>query len=83
MQYATVGGGGEQVEALMEEALLFEPLTWLEAGIFFEFATVTGGGSEEERSRWEELGKDRIGRYWESKKGWSVRVEKFKRGDEQ
>jgi len=80
LQYCTVGGGAEKGEDVREEALLFEPLTWLEAGIFFEFATRTAGGTEEERKEWEELGKDRVDRYWESKKGWRERVERWNGG---
>ena len=53
-----------QIEQVLAEMKLFEPLTWLEAGIFFLFAAK---GDPTQLDRWEELALNRLDNYSASK----------------
>ena len=53
-----------QIEQVLAEMKLFEPLTWLEAGIFFLFAAK---GDPTQLDRWEELAFNRLDNYSASK----------------
>jgi len=53
-----------QIEQVLAEMKLFEPLTWLEAGIFFLFAAK---GDPTQLDRWEELAINRLDNYSASK----------------
>jgi ethanolamine kinase len=52
---------------LYAEARMFEPLTWLEAAVFFVLVLAIGGRGEEETQRNYTLGKQRWQRYLASK----------------
>ena len=56
--------GSAQIEQVLAEMKLFEPLTWLEAGIFFLFAAK---GDPTQLDRWEELALNRLDNYSASK----------------
>jgi len=64
-EYLLAGGGGaaaavaqEEKDALVTEVLMFEPVTWLEAGLFFVFAN-----TETRDARWEDLARHRWDNY--------------------
>ncbi|GMH90114.1 hypothetical protein TrST_g1870 [Triparma strigata] len=75
----------ELTELLVEEATLFEPVTWLEAGVFFLYAIGEGRDdlTNKEIVEWEkemeELAKDRIGEYMRAVEGWEGRVEEWRK----
>jgi len=56
-----------EVERVYVEARMFEPLTWLEAAIFFVLVLTTRKSSSEETERNYKLGKQRWERYLEAK----------------
>lgn len=53
-EYLRALGGRETVEHLRDEVLMFEPITWLEASLFFVFANALDPSDE-----WERLALDR------------------------
>lgn len=62
--YCESAGLGESVMREIEvETRVFEPLTWLEAAVFFALLLVTEAMEEEERNTWEKLLIDRWERY--------------------
>lgn len=64
------GDGGDcnrLTRRLYAEARMFEPLTWLEAAVFFVLVLAMGGRGEEETQRNYTLGKQRWQRYLASK----------------
>jgi len=64
------GGGGDcdrLTRRLYAEARMFEPLTWLEAAVFFVLVLAMGGRGEAETQRNYRLGKQRWRRYLASK----------------
>ena len=77
-------GGGSSSKLLVQEAKLFEPVTWLEAGVFFLFAIGEGreGLDKAENDKWEAemeaLARDRIGEYAKCVDGWEGRVEEWR-----
>mmetsp|Transcript_19993 Transcript_19993/g.57408 ORF Transcript_19993/g.57408 Transcript_19993/m.57408 type:complete len:154 (+) Transcript_19993:11-472(+) len=64
----------DQVEQVLAEMKLFEPLTWLEAGIFFLFAAK---GDPTQLDRWENLALDRLENYTASKVRFIANLEQF------
>jgi thiamine kinase-like enzyme len=64
------------VELLLAEADLFLPLTWMEAGVFFLFASVSDGAQE---GRWRGLAEDRLGNYRGAMEEFEANVERYKR----
>jgi hypothetical protein len=56
-----------EVERVYAEARMFEPLTWLEAAVFFVLVLSTRDASPEETARNYALGKQRWERYLASK----------------
>ena len=77
--------GAEEAKLLVEEAKLFEPVTWLEAGVFFLFAIGEGreGLEGAENEQWEAdmeaLARDRLGEYASCVEGWESKVEEWRK----
>mmetsp|Transcript_44380 Transcript_44380/g.135280 ORF Transcript_44380/g.135280 Transcript_44380/m.135280 type:complete len:430 (-) Transcript_44380:164-1453(-) len=67
----------QSIKNLLLEADLFEPLTWLEAGIFFLFAAK---GDPGQMQRWEGLAIDRLQNYMMRKDEFRTNVAKWRRG---
>ena len=63
-----------RVAQLLAEMKLFEPLTWLEAGIFFLFAAK---GDPTQIERWEKLALDRFTNFDASKCRFEANLEKY------
>uniref|UniRef100_A0A7S4S7S5 ethanolamine kinase n=1 Tax=Ditylum brightwellii TaxID=49249 RepID=A0A7S4S7S5_9STRA len=66
----------ELVDLIICETLLFEPLTWLEAGVFYLFATK---GDAYQKERWTELALDRFENYEISMGTFQNRVDHMKK----
>lgn len=78
------GSGGAEAKLLVEEAKLFEPVTWLEAGVFFLFAIgegregLEGAENEQWEAEMEALARDRVGEYASCVEGWESGVEEWR-----
>lgn len=70
--------GSSDVSLLLAEAMLFEPLTWLEPVVFFLFAIK---GDPLRSDRWAELASDRLQGYEVSKAAFSSYVDLYQRGE--
>ena len=66
--------GSARVEQVLAEMKLFEPLTWLEAGIFFLFAAK---GDPTQTVRWEKLALDRFSNFDASKGRFQANLEQY------
>ena len=76
-QEETIPPSKAEIDAVLAEMELFEPLTWLEAGIFFLFAA---RGDPSDQDKWVALALDRLGHYARSKDAfWSDgRLQRYK-----
>mmetsp|Transcript_90853 Transcript_90853/g.211390 ORF Transcript_90853/g.211390 Transcript_90853/m.211390 type:complete len:143 (+) Transcript_90853:3-431(+) len=64
LAYMSAIGSPEDLSALVDEVHAFEPLTWLEAAVFF---LILPQFKPEETARWHQLAVDRWGKYEETK----------------
>jgi thiamine kinase-like enzyme len=67
------------VDRVLSEMKLFEPLTWLEAGIFFLFAAK---GDPTQVERWENLALDRFDNFDASKSRFEANLEEYMKAQE-